>query len=273
MRNRRRSNVVAVAGVSAGAYVVAAAGVLLVMHLMNKSKPVNGLDGWGKKFKKAVKKTTHVVSAPVKQVAKVVAPVAKIAVTPLKISTNAVKQSAREVKRTTLRTKRNVVNTARGAVAIPMGTIRRPKKAKQVAPSGTVTTQYQDADGNIISEARYNELMAQANAAPAESAPEQPQVPEAPASGQSWVSQMSQEPTRPGNPLMPIKYGGSGVESRMSSQDLPSSAGSSTTVTSDITSTPSVAYSPAPAKAPMSTGMKIGAMLLIPVAIGFMGKH
>ncbi len=117
-----------------------------------------GISGFGSKLKKAVKKTTKAVTkvakAPVKAVQKVVKP--------------AVKQLAKDAK-----------SAAKGVVKLHMAPMKLASKAigsatkltsrlgskKQSAADGGAVT-YQDENGNPITEAQYNALMAANSVAP-----------------------------------------------------------------------------------------------------------
>jgi hypothetical protein len=134
------------------------------------SRPINGmegLDGWGsivKKVKKAVKK----VASPVQKVATKVAPVVvqgtKLAVTaPLKLTREAVRpidplnKTVGKVLDVPLNLQEKAIDKVAGVI------VKQPTAGSTGAAAVTTVNEYQDANGNPITEAEYNRLVALAN--------------------------------------------------------------------------------------------------------------
>ncbi len=295
---------------------------------------MGGLGALGFSLKKAVSSVSNAaktVAAPVTQVVKTVsAPVTKV----VQVASPLVAKAAGATVLAPLKISREVIRPIAPLNKLVGGTLDKPltatdKAASQVstvvtggpgpvpnAPTDTSTTgtaavQYQDANGNPITEAQYNELMAHINdpiyqdangnvitkeqydallaeynasllAPPPVSAPSPAPVtggpgpvPNTPA---PYVPPVVQRLPTALDPTAMVQ-GGSGASSQVYSNALPSSYSSGSTSydsgapTAPTVSTPQATDSgAAPAPAPTSTAVKVGALLLIPLAIGFMNK-
>ncbi len=304
------------------------------------AKPMNGLEGLGdvglgdlgfslKKAVKSVSSAVQTVAAPVTQVVKTVAaPVTKVvqkatpmvtkvvgatALAPLKISREVIRPIAplNKLVGGTMDKPLTAVDKAAAQVGTAVTGGPGPVPSGTTVTPGAAVTQYQDANGNPITEAQYNELMAHINdpiyqdangnvitkeqydalmaeynasllAPPPVSAPSPAPVtggpgpvPNTPA---PYVPPVVQRLPTALDPTAMVQ-GGSGASSQVYSNALPSSYSSGSTSydsgapTAPTVSTPQATDSgAAPAPAGMSAAAKVGALIMIPLAIGFMNK-